>query len=308
MTEFDAKEKAGLVVEILFAGDDEAKKALADLEDGEAARLVNNRTKSLEAQAFDFFLIFRRLFVNLILSYKAQDQPTYFLDREDVTNSPAKAFQVIEVELNFIYDMVYTKALSPTARRAASSASSPPPASSPPHLLLPPRQGQPHARRHRHHLCAAPRRDSTRRRRAGHAPVLHRMLVFLEKTRWLAWISRSVRSVRPQLRRWSERTSQLNLVSYCLGKPDRSSSGLRGCLGGPQMVRRSPGSRRGCTSGRSLTISSSSGAKASAAGRVWCRRRDPYLILCFVRSRIGPSKPRPSKTQRRRAAAAARES
>ncbi|XBI22975.1 hypothetical protein VPH35_063926 [Triticum aestivum] len=43
------------------------------------------------------------------------------------------------------------------------------------------------------------------------------MIVLLEKTWWLAWLARAVRTVRPTLPRWSERTSQLNLVSYCLG-------------------------------------------------------------------------------------------
>ncbi|KAF7008745.1 hypothetical protein CFC21_023441 [Triticum aestivum] len=241
MTEFDAKEKAGLVVDIVFAGDDDdAKKALADLEEGEAARLVNNSNKSLEAQAFDFFLIFRRLFVNLILSYKERKiSQAYFLDREDVTNSPAKAFQVIEVELNFIYDMVYTKA--PVAHSKAGCVlrflASACLVSS---LLIFFFHGDKGSFMHVDiAITYALLLGGIALDGVALAMLLssHRMLVLLEKTRWLEWLSRAVRSVRPRLRRWSERTSQLNLVSYCLDKPDSASSGLRGCLGGPRMAR-----------------------------------------------------------------------
>ncbi|KAF7001232.1 hypothetical protein CFC21_016943 [Triticum aestivum] len=241
MTEFDAKEQAGLVVDIVFAGaDEEAKKALADLEEGEAARLVNNRSKSLESQAFDFFLIFRRLFVNLILSYKERKiSQAYFLDRKDVTDSPAKAFQVIEVELNFIYDMVYTKA--PVAHSKAGSVlrflASACLVSS---LLIFFFHGDKGSfMRVDIAITYALLLGGIALDGVALAMLLssHRMLVLLEKTRWLEWLARAVRSVRPRLRRWSERTSQLNLVSYCLGKPDPSSSGLRSCLGGPRMAR-----------------------------------------------------------------------
>ncbi|KAG2639394.1 hypothetical protein PVAP13_2KG014264 [Panicum virgatum] len=108
MTEFDSKQRAGLSVEITIA-DGEASKAHEEMEDQETTRLVMLKDKSLEARAYDFFLIFRRLFVNLILSFKERRlSQAFFLHREGM--NPGEAFEVIEVELNYIYDMVYTKA------------------------------------------------------------------------------------------------------------------------------------------------------------------------------------------------------
>ncbi|CAM0905115.1 unnamed protein product [Alopecurus aequalis] len=240
MTEFDAKERAGLVVEIAISGGgDDAKEALAALEKGEATRLLE-RSTTLEAQAFDFFLIFRRLFVNLILSYKERKiSQAYFLERDEVTKSPAKAFEVIEVELNFIYDMVYTKA--PVAHSKAGCvlrflASACLVSSLLIFFFLRDKGGilRVDVAITYALLLGGLALDAT-----ALAMLLssHRMLVFLEKTRRLAWIASAVRRVRPRLRRWSERTSQLNLVSYCLGKPDPSAGGLRRRLGGPRVVR-----------------------------------------------------------------------
>ena len=68
MTEFDAKEKAGLVVEIAIANG-EAEEAHKEMEKQETTRLAQDTNKSVGARAYEFFLIFRRLFVNVILSY-----------------------------------------------------------------------------------------------------------------------------------------------------------------------------------------------------------------------------------------------
>jgi hypothetical protein len=242
MTEYDAKEQAGLDVAIVISGaDSEAKKALAALEQGEATRLLE-RSTTLEAQAYDFFLIFRRLFVNLILSYKERKiSQAYFLGRADVTNTPARAFQVIEVELNFIYDMVYTKA--PVAHSKAGCvlrfvASGCLVSSL---LIFFFHRDKGGILRVDVAITYALLLGGLALDAAALAMLLssHRMLVLLEKTRRLAWLATAVRNVRPQLRRWSERTSQLNLVSYCLGKPDTPTSVgvLRRRLGGPLVVR-----------------------------------------------------------------------
>ncbi|KAM0825651.1 hypothetical protein ACQ4PT_069396 [Festuca glaucescens] len=206
MTEYNAKEQAGLDVAI----------------------------------AYDFFLIFRRLFVNLILSYKERKiSQAYFLGRADVTNTPARAFQVIEVELNFIYDMVYTKA--PVAHKKAGCvlrflASACLVSSL---LIFFFHRDKGGILRVDVAITYALLLGGLALDTAALAMLLssHRMLVLLEKTRRLAWLETAVRSVRPQLRRWSERTSQLNLVSYCLGKPDPSGGVLRRRLGGPRVVR-----------------------------------------------------------------------
>lgn len=87
--------------------------------------------RGAEARAYEFFLIFRRLFVNLILSFKEQRLSTaFFLEHEDMTRT--EAFEVIELELNFIYDMVYTNSRRrpPTPGLVGSSAPSALPASS----------------------------------------------------------------------------------------------------------------------------------------------------------------------------------
>jgi hypothetical protein len=47
--------------------------------------------KSLEVRAYDFFLIFRRVFVDVIISFQ-------------------EALEVVEMELGFMYDTLYTKA------------------------------------------------------------------------------------------------------------------------------------------------------------------------------------------------------
>jgi len=108
MTEFDSKKKAGLVVEIDIANG-EAEQAHEEMEKQETKRLVLDSKKTVEARAYEFFLVFRRLFVNVILSFKERRlSQAFFLER--VTTTPKEAFEVIEVELNFIYDMVYTKA------------------------------------------------------------------------------------------------------------------------------------------------------------------------------------------------------
>ncbi|TVU04289.1 hypothetical protein EJB05_50143, partial [Eragrostis curvula] len=101
MTDFDAKQKAGLVVQITIANG-QADKVQEEMEKKETTQLVVTSKKSTEARAYEFFLIFRRLFVNLILSFKERRlSQAFFLDREDMT--PIEAFEVIEVELNFIY-------------------------------------------------------------------------------------------------------------------------------------------------------------------------------------------------------------
>ena len=107
MTEFDSKKKAGLVVEIDIANG-EAEQAHEEMEKQETKRLVLDSKKTVEARAYEFFLVFRRLFVNVILSFKERRlSQAFFLER---VATPKEAFEVIEVELNFIYDMVYTKA------------------------------------------------------------------------------------------------------------------------------------------------------------------------------------------------------
>uniref|UniRef100_A0A0E0AEZ4 DUF4220 domain-containing protein n=1 Tax=Oryza glumipatula TaxID=40148 RepID=A0A0E0AEZ4_9ORYZ len=235
MTEFDSKKNAGLLVEITIA-DGEASKAKEALEEGEEVRLVKESNKSLEAMAYDFFTMFQLLFVNLILSYKERRiSQAYFLDRHDMT--AGKAFEVVEVELNFIYDMVYTKAsVSHSLRgcilRCVGTAC----------LviaillfalldktaILPVDRGITYAL-----LLGGLALDV--------AAILmllcsNRMIVFLE-AKHMAWLSRVARAVRLQPRRWSEQTSQLNFICYCLGKPKEQEGRRRQCCRRKTMMR-----------------------------------------------------------------------
>ncbi|XP_047975767.1 uncharacterized protein LOC125218186 [Salvia hispanica] len=57
-------------------------------------------------EAYDLFLTFKRLFADTILSFQDRDRSTsYFM-----TLSGEKAFEVVEIELGFMFDELYTKA------------------------------------------------------------------------------------------------------------------------------------------------------------------------------------------------------
>ncbi|XP_066398461.1 uncharacterized protein [Miscanthus floridulus] len=227
MTEFDSKKKAGLVVEIDIANG-EAEEAHKKMEELETTRLVLNTDKSVEARAYEFFLVFRRLFVNLILSFKERRQSqAFFLQRPDMKAS--EAFEVIEAELNFIYDMVYTKA--PVAYSSWHGWGWPGWVlrcicscclvsalviffflDKPGHQILPVDVGITYAL-----LLGGLALDA--------AALLmiffsNRAQVYLEERPRLGCLAR-LRKVtkRWQTRRWSGKTSQLNLITHSLGKP-----------------------------------------------------------------------------------------
>ncbi|KAI8016631.1 hypothetical protein LOK49_LG05G03908 [Camellia lanceoleosa] len=62
----------------------------------------------LELKAYDLFRTFKRLFVDLILSFQDRDASKAFF--QELSDSPETAFHVIEVELGFAFDVLYTKA------------------------------------------------------------------------------------------------------------------------------------------------------------------------------------------------------
>ncbi|CAD6227109.1 unnamed protein product [Miscanthus lutarioriparius] len=226
MTEFDSKKKAGLVVEIDIANG-EAEAAHKEMEKQETTRLVLNTDKSVEARAYEFFLVFRRLFVNLILSFKERRQSqAFFLERPDMKAS--KAFEVIEVELNFIYDMVYTKAPVAYSTRGwvlrgicscclVSALVIFFFLDKPGHQILPVDVGITYAL-----LLGGLALDVSALLMIFFS---NRAQVYLESSRclrWLAWLREVIK--RWRARRWSGKTSQLNLIEYCLGKPGNYSN------------------------------------------------------------------------------------
>ncbi|CAL5092159.1 unnamed protein product [Urochloa decumbens] len=225
MTEIDAREKAGLVVEIAIGSSEKAADRLAmaqELYVGIMAR------KSVEARAYDLYLNFRPLFIDIILSSKQRRlSQAFFLEKDERDLTPSEAFEVIEVELNFIYDMLYTKA--PVAHTRAGwvlrSVCSGCLVSA---LII--------------FFVLDKRRHNIQRVDVGITYALllgglaldaaalamllfsNRAAVYLEQEspewlRWLGWLTRSAKLGR----RWSGTTSQMNLIGYCLGKPERNS-------------------------------------------------------------------------------------
>ncbi|KAF0930900.1 hypothetical protein E2562_036994 [Oryza meyeriana var. granulata] len=219
MTEYDSKKKAGLLVEVIIA-DGEASKAKELLEQGEEVQLVKNSKKSLEVMAYEFFAMFRLLFVNLILSYKERRiSQAYFLDGEDMT--AAATFEVVEVELGFLYDMVYTKAAVSCTKRgcvlrfvgtACLVAA----------VVLFVRLDKAGIRPIDRAITCALLLGGLALDVAAYLMLLssNRMLDFLGSKPKRGWLVRVASVVRLPTRRWSERISKLNLISYSLGKAE----------------------------------------------------------------------------------------
>ncbi|KAK7822907.1 uncharacterized protein LOC111984922 [Quercus suber] len=59
--------------------------------------------------AYRFFETFKRLFVDLILSFHDRDKSRSYFQNQNFTSSET-AFEVVEIELGFAYDVFYTKA------------------------------------------------------------------------------------------------------------------------------------------------------------------------------------------------------
>ncbi|OAY69887.1 hypothetical protein ACMD2_18961 [Ananas comosus] len=99
MEEYDAKIKAGLPAEI------DVKEAPVSAEPKIGQKL--NKDNPIESNAFQLYQTFQYLFADLILSFNEREVSRKFFFQLDTAK---EAFQVIEVELGFVYDIVYTKA------------------------------------------------------------------------------------------------------------------------------------------------------------------------------------------------------
>ncbi|OAY69218.1 hypothetical protein ACMD2_11649, partial [Ananas comosus] len=99
MEEYDAKKKAGLPAEI------DVQDAPASAEPKIGQKL--DKKDPVESNAFRLYQTFQYLFADLILSFNEREVSRKFFFQLDTAE---KAFQVIEVELGFVYDIVYTKA------------------------------------------------------------------------------------------------------------------------------------------------------------------------------------------------------
>ncbi|TVU23391.1 hypothetical protein EJB05_25754, partial [Eragrostis curvula] len=218
MRQFNSKKKAGLVVEMAIL-------------DGEAAKAREHANRlgelwglppSLSLQAYDLFLIFRRLFVDLFLnSEQRRMSRAFFL--EHVGMNASAAFEIIELELNFLYDMVYTKA--PVAHTRAGwilrSICSGCIISTLVIFFLHDKRG---IKRVDVRITYALLLGALALDMAALAMLLFsdHMSVSLRRSRRFNWLVRVAAKLLLLLRRkrcWSESVAQFNLISYAWGRP-----------------------------------------------------------------------------------------
>ncbi|KAG2629831.1 hypothetical protein PVAP13_3KG488701 [Panicum virgatum] len=231
MTVFDSKQRAGLAVDIVQANG-LARGSRKDRDRNEVKRQALATNKTLEEQAYELRPLHH-------LPDQRNISQAFFLDRGDMT--ARCAWKVTELELNFMYEMVHTK--EPVAHSLAGCIF--------------------------RFVCSAciagaavifARLDKASIRHVDVAITYALLigalaldvvalamlvfssnwtLVFLDKFKFprapllMKRLARLIRQVRPKLRRWSETTSQLNLISYCLGKLDPNEAS--GTLAGPRL-------------------------------------------------------------------------
>ncbi|CAD6257692.1 unnamed protein product [Miscanthus lutarioriparius] len=221
MNVFSSRKNSGLGVEVV-AANGLAHQFQQDQSRHEVSRL-RDADKKPEEQAYDLFTIFRSVCYDINLGHRErQTSQAFFLDRDSMKTNDA--VQVIELELNFMYDMVHTK--EPVAHTKLGCI-----------LRLVGSGCIAYSAVAFFHLDKGSIRrvdaDITYALLLGalalDAAALSMLifcsnwtLVFLDKSRsgLLNYLGQCVRPLQPKLARWSERTPQLNLISYCLGKLD----------------------------------------------------------------------------------------
>ncbi|XP_066341471.1 uncharacterized protein [Miscanthus floridulus] len=221
MNVFSGRKKAGLGVEVV-AANGEAHQLHQYQSRYEVSRLRDADMKP-EEQAYDLFTIFRSVCYDINLGHREREtSQAFFLDRDSMTAS--YAVQVIELELNFMYDMVHTK--EPVAHtklgcilRLVGSGCIAYSAIAFFHL------DKGSIRRVDADITYALLLGALALDAAALAMLIfcsNWTLVFLDKSRsgLLNCLGQCIRPLQPKLARWSERTPQLNLISYCLGKLD----------------------------------------------------------------------------------------
>ncbi|KAK0601958.1 hypothetical protein LWI29_029074 [Acer saccharum] len=103
MDEYSSKVGARLPAKIIIIPEEPDKEYKA----GDAANVEKKKLNNLEVvqQAHYYFNIFKGLIVDLIFSFHERDESRYFFENL----LPEDSLRVIEVELNFIYEVFYTK-------------------------------------------------------------------------------------------------------------------------------------------------------------------------------------------------------
>ncbi|CAD6221769.1 unnamed protein product [Miscanthus lutarioriparius] len=229
MTEFDAKEKAGLVVEIAIANG-EAEEAHKEMEKQETMRLVQDKNKSVEARAYEFFLIFRRLFVNVILSFKERRlSQAFFLERDDMKGRGVQGDRG-GAQLHLRHSVHQGARRLQHARLGAPRHLLLLSRFRARHLLLPRQAWAPDpARRRRHHVRAAAGWAGARRGGAAHDFLLQPRpgVPGVVQVAQVAGVAEGGHQAVAGAALVGK-TSQLNLIEYCLGKPGNySNKGLK---------------------------------------------------------------------------------
>ena len=67
-----------------------------------------NTSKRILPDAYGFFNTFKRLFVDLILSFHDRDKSRYYFQNQNLISKTA--FEVVEIDLGFADEVFYTKA------------------------------------------------------------------------------------------------------------------------------------------------------------------------------------------------------
>ena len=102
MEEYSSKKEAHVPVKIIIAPEKRASTSASSVP--EEPSTGPNHISEMES-GYKFFKIFKGLIVDLMFSFQERNDSRKFF----FGMLPEKAFQVIEVELNFMYDALYTK-------------------------------------------------------------------------------------------------------------------------------------------------------------------------------------------------------
>ncbi|KAL6179647.1 hypothetical protein ACLB2K_046319 [Fragaria x ananassa] len=82
---------------------------LGNCTDGDILDFVADEV-NMVVKAHELFRTFRRLFVDVILSFQERDSSQFFFQNLNPNIAPTTAFKIVETELGYAYDVFYTKA------------------------------------------------------------------------------------------------------------------------------------------------------------------------------------------------------
>jgi hypothetical protein len=107
MQAYSSRKNAGLIVEVATLRDDSSN-AVWDMYSGEDKGPRDEYDGEDELNAYKLFVNFRAIFVNGVVSTRNRRMSEAFYVALG-SHDPMKAFHILEMELNYMYDMLYTK-------------------------------------------------------------------------------------------------------------------------------------------------------------------------------------------------------